>query len=137
MYVDHLQLTIFGLESIDLSLRSGVTTYVGANGQGKTNLVEAIQYLSTMSSHRVASEVPLVRSGAARAVERARVQAGLDDRDVTLELEISLERPAEARLAPFPLRQAREIIGVFALWCSRQWISLSSRGSRRTAALHR
>ena len=65
MYVDDLQLTDFrSYESVDLALESGVSTFVGANGQGKTNLVEAIEYLSTMSSHRVASEVPLVRSGA-------------------------------------------------------------------------
>ena len=114
MFVDHLQLTDFrSYESVDLSLESGVTTFVGANGQGKTNLVEAIEYLSTMSSHRVASEVPLVRSGAARAVVRARVQAGLDDpRQLTLELEINPGKANRARLNRSPLRQAREIIGV-------------------------
>src|SRR5947207_12794234 len=80
MHVDHVQLTDFrSYESVDLSLDAGVTTFVGANGQGKTNLVEAIEYLSTMSSHRVASEVPLVRSGPSRAAVRARVQHGLDD----------------------------------------------------------
>ena len=79
MFVDHLQLTDFrSYESVDLPLQAGVTTFVGANGQGKTNLVEALEYLSTMSSHRVASEVPLVRSGAIRAVVRAKVVAGLD-----------------------------------------------------------
>jgi DNA replication and repair protein RecF len=90
-----------------------VTTFVGANGQGKTNLVEAIEYLSTMSSHRVATEVPLVRSGAARAVVRASVQAGLDDpRQLTLELEINPGKANRARLNRSPLRHAREIIGV-------------------------
>jgi DNA replication and repair protein RecF len=114
MFVDHLQLTDFrSYESVDLSLESGVTTFVGANGQGKTNLVEAIEYLSTMSSHRVAAEVPLVRSGAARAVVRAKVQAGLDDpRQLTLELEINPGKANRARLNRSPLRQAREIIGV-------------------------
>ena len=114
MFVDHLQLTDFrSYESVDLALESGVTTFVGANGQGKTNLVEAIEYLSTMNSHRVASEVPLVRSGAARAVVRARVQAGLDDpRQLTLELEINPGKANRARLNRSPLRQAREIIGV-------------------------
>jgi len=114
MYVDHLQLTDFrSYESVDLSLESGVTTFVGANGQGKTNLVEAIEYLSTMSSHRVAAEVPLVRSGADRAVVRARVQAGLDDpRQLTLELEINPGKANRAKLNRSPLRQAREIIGV-------------------------
>ena len=114
MYVDHLQLTDFrSYESVDLLLDAGVTTFVGANGQGKTNLVEAIEYLSTMSSHRVASEVPLVRSGAARAVVRARVHAGLGDpRQLTLELELNPGKANRAKLNRAPLRSAREIIGV-------------------------
>jgi DNA replication and repair protein RecF len=114
VYVDHLQLTDFrSYGSVDLPLQAGVTTFVGANGQGKTNLVEAIEYLSTMSSHRVASEVPLVRSGAARAVVRAKVQAGLDDaRQLTLELEINPGKANRAKLNRSPLRQAREIVGL-------------------------
>ena len=114
MFVDHLQLTDFrSYESVDLSLQAGVTTFVGANGQGKTNLVEALEYLSTMSSHRVASEVPLVRSGAIRAVVRAKVVAGLDDpRQLTLELEINPGKANRAKLNRSPLRQAREIVGV-------------------------
>ena len=114
MFVDHLQLIDFrSYESVDLALDAGVTTFVGANGQGKTNLVEAIEYLSTMSSHRVATEVPLVRSGAARAIVRARVHAGLDDpRQLTLELELNPGKANRAKLNRAPLRSAREIIGV-------------------------
>jgi DNA replication and repair protein RecF len=114
MFVDHLQLIDFrSYESVDLPLDPGVTTFVGANGQGKTNLVEAIEYLSTMSSHRVASEVPLVRSGAARAIVRASVHAGLDDpRQLTLELELNPGRANRAKLNRAPLRAAREIVGV-------------------------
>jgi DNA replication and repair protein RecF len=114
VFVDHLQLTDFrSYECVDLPLEAGVTTLVGANGQGKTNLVEAIEYLSTMNSHRVASEVPLVRSGAVRAIVRAGVQAALDDpRRLTLELEINPGKANRARLNRSPLRQAREIIGV-------------------------
>jgi DNA replication and repair protein RecF len=114
VFVDHLQLTDFrSYESVDVPLKAGVTTFVGANGQGKTNLVEAIEYLSTMNSHRVASEVPLVRSGALRAIVRAGVQAGFDDpRRLTLELEINPGKANRARLNRSPLRQAREIIGV-------------------------
>jgi DNA replication and repair protein RecF len=114
VFVDHLQLTDFrSYEWVDLPLQAGVATFVGANGQGKTNLVEAIEYLSTMNSHRVASEVPLVRSGAVRAIVRAGVQAGLDDpRRLTLELEINPGKANRARLNRAPLRQAREIIGV-------------------------
>jgi DNA replication and repair protein RecF len=114
VFVDHVQLTDFrSYESVDLSLEAGVTTFVGANGQGKTNLVEAIEYVSTMSSHRVASEAPLVRSGATRAIVRAGVRAGLDDpRRLTLELEINLGKANRAKLNRSPLRQAREIIGL-------------------------
>jgi DNA replication and repair protein RecF len=114
VFLDHLQLTDFrSYGSVDVPLEAGVTTFVGANGQGKTNLVEAIEYLSTMSSHRVASEVPLARSGAARAIVRAGVRAGLDDpRRLTLELEINPGKANRARLNRSPLRQAREIIGV-------------------------
>ena len=114
MFVDHLQLTDFrSYESVDLPFQAGVTTFVGANGQGKTNLVEALEYLSTMSSHRVASEVPLVRSGAIRAVVRTKVVAGLDDpRQLTLELEINPGKANRAKLNRSPLRQARDIVGV-------------------------
>ena len=114
MFVDHLQLTDFrSYESVDLPLEAGVSTFVGANGQGKTNLVEAIEYLSTLNSHRVASEVPLVRSGASRAIVRAGVQAGLDDpRRLTLELEINPGKANRAKLNRSPLRQAREIVGL-------------------------
>ena len=114
MYVDHLQLTDFrSYASVDVPLEAGVTTFAGANGQGKTNLVEAVEYLATMNSHRVASEVPLVRSGATSAVVRAGVVAGLNDsRRLTLELEINPGKANRARLNRSPLRHAREIIGV-------------------------
>jgi DNA replication and repair protein RecF len=114
VFVDHLQLTDFrSYGSVALPLEAGVTTFVGANGHGKTNLVEAVEYLSTMSSHRVASEVPLVRSGTARAIVRAGVIAGLNDpRRLTLELEINPGKANRARLNRSPLRHAREIIGV-------------------------
>ncbi|MGI3784644.1 MAG: DNA replication/repair protein RecF, partial [Janthinobacterium lividum] len=91
---------------------AGVVVLVGANGQGKTNLVEAVEYLSTLSSHRASSEVPLVRAGAERAIARARVQAGLDDpRQLQLEVEITRGRPNRARLNKSPVRP-REIVGV-------------------------
>ena len=51
----------------DLRLDPGVTTFTGANGQGKTNLVEAANYAATLGSHRVAADAPLVRRGAPRA----------------------------------------------------------------------
>jgi len=63
MHVAHLQLADFrSYTEVDLALPEGVTTFVGRNGQGKTNLVEAVRYLSTLSSHRVAADAPLIRA---------------------------------------------------------------------------
>ena len=113
MFVEQLQLVDFrSYAGVDVALGAGVVVFVGANGQGKTNLVEAVEYLSTMSSHRVATDVPLVRAGAERAVVRARVQAGLDDpRQLQLEVEITRGKPNRARLNRSPVRP-REIVGV-------------------------
>jgi DNA replication and repair protein RecF len=114
VFVDHLQLADFrSYPQVDVPLGAGVITFIGANGQGKTNLVEAVEYLSTLSSHRVSSEVPLVRFGTERAVVRARVQAGLDDpRQLQLEIEITPGKANRAKLNRSPLRRARELVGV-------------------------
>ncbi|GAA2093988.1 DNA replication/repair protein RecF [Microlunatus panaciterrae] len=114
MFVDHLQLADFrSYVGVDVPLGAGVTIFVGANGQGKTNLVEAIEYLSTLSSHRVSSDLPLVRAGCERAVVRARVQAGRDDeRQLQLEIEISPGKANRARLNRSPLPRPREILGL-------------------------
>ena len=73
MYVRHLQLGSFrSWERVDLALGPGPTVFVGRNGEGKTNLVEAVGYLATMSSHRVSSDAPLVRHGAEQAVRTGR-----------------------------------------------------------------
>lgn len=114
MYVDHLTLADFrSYEAVDVEIPAGVVTFVGANGQGKTNLVEAIEYLSTLGSHRVASETPLIRAGRERAIVRARVRAGLeDDRALVLEVEITPGRANKARLNRSPLPRARELLGI-------------------------
>jgi DNA replication and repair protein RecF len=114
MFVDRLQLTDFrSYEAVDVALGPGVMVFVGPNGQGKTNLVEAVEYVSTLASHRVAADLPLVRAGAERAVIRALVQAGLDDlRQLQLEVEITPGKANRARLNRAPLGRAREIIGV-------------------------
>jgi len=114
VFVDHLQLVDFrSYTGVDVALGAGVVIFVGANGQGKTNLVEAVEYLSTLSSHRVASDVPLVRAGAERAIARARVQAGLDDaRQLQLEVEITPGKANRARLNRSPVKRTREIVGV-------------------------
>ena len=114
MYVDHLQLVDFrNYQHVELPLSAGVTVFVGQNGQGKTNLVEAIDYLATLGSHRVANDAPLVRAGAEQAIVRGRVRAGSDDeRAVVLELEITPGRANRARLNRSPVARPREILGL-------------------------
>ena len=73
MHVTHLSLADFrSYARVEVPLDPGVTAFVGPNGQGKTNLVEAVGYLATLGSHRVSSDAPLVRMGAERAIVRAR-----------------------------------------------------------------
>ncbi len=114
MFVDHLQLADFrSYAAVDVALGPGVAIFVGANGQGKTNLVEAVAYLSTLGSHRVAADQPLVRAGAERAIVRARVTAGLDDpRQLQLEVEITPGQVNRARLNRSPLKRPRELLGI-------------------------
>lgn len=111
MYVDHLSLHEFrSWPSLDVELGSGVTAFVGRNGQGKTNAVEAIDYLSRLSSHRVATDAPLVRQGATQAVVRAAVVR--TDRRAVLEVEINPGRSNRARVNGSPLPRARDLIGM-------------------------
>ncbi|MGD7789216.1 DNA replication/repair protein RecF [Propionibacteriaceae bacterium Y1700] len=114
MYVDYLQLADFrSYPTVELPLTAGVTIFVGANGQGKTNLVEAIDYLATLGSHRVSSEAPLVRAGAEKAIVRGRIRAGAeDDRAVQLEVEITPGKANRARLNRSPLPRTKEILGI-------------------------
>jgi DNA replication and repair protein RecF len=110
MFVRHLSLTDFrSYAQVDLELEPGVTALVGPNGQGKTNLVEALGYLATLGSHRVATDAPLVRSGAERAVVRAGVVR--DGRETRVEVEISPGKANRARLGGAPVPRAREILG--------------------------
>lgn len=69
---------------------------MGRNGQGKTNLVEAVGYLATLGSHRVSSDAPLVRAGAEQAIVRGAVVR--DGREQQIELEINPGRANRARL---------------------------------------
>lgn len=113
MFVTHLSLADFRSWPLaELELGAGPTTFVGRNGQGKTNLVEAVEYLATLGSHRVASDAPLIRFGAERAVVRARVQAGVDDpRSLLLEVEINAGRANRASLNRGPLKRPRDLLG--------------------------
>ena len=111
VYVRQLEVTDFrSWEHAELEFEPGVAVLVGANGQGKTNLIEALSYLSTLGSHRVSTDAPLVRHGAQRAIVRtAVVHAG---RELTVELEIAPGRANRARLNRCAVPRPREVLGV-------------------------
>ena len=111
MYVRHLGLRDFrSWANVELELTPGRTVFVGPNGYGKTNLVEALWYSSTLGSHRVATDAPLVRVGAQRAVVSTIVVN--DGRECAIDLEIAAGRGNKARLNRSPVRSPREVLGV-------------------------
>ena len=111
MHVAHLTLHDFrSYADIDVALEPGATAFIGRNGQGKTNLVEAIDYLSRLSSHRVATDAPLVRAGADQAIVRASVVK--EGRPALLEVELNPGRANRARINRSPLPRPREIVGL-------------------------
>ena len=111
MWIQALTLTDFrSYETLSLECERGVNLFVGPNGQGKTNIVEAIGYLSTLSSHRVAADLPLVRAGSASAVIAARIGEG--DRSVTLELQINPGKANKVRINRATAVKARDALGV-------------------------
>ena len=114
MFVEHLSLTDFrSYSSAEVELGQGVTVFVGANGQGKTNLVEAVEYLSRLASHRVSADAPLVRMGADQAIVRGRVRAGAQDsRSLLLDLEINPGKSNRARINKNALPRTRDLLGV-------------------------
>ena len=88
MIVIHLGLTDFrNYETLDVELHRGANLFVGSNGQGKTNLVEALGYLSTLGSHRVSIDHAMIRQGQDAAIVRARLSH--DDREVLAEVQIN------------------------------------------------
>lgn len=111
MHVSHLTLHNFrSYADLELALEPGVTAFIGRNGQGKTNLVEAIDYLSRLASHRVASDAPLIRAGTDQALVRAAVVK--DGRTALLEVELNPGRANRARINRSPLQRPREIVGL-------------------------
>jgi DNA replication and repair protein RecF len=111
LYLRHLQVTDFrSWEQVDLPLTPGPTVLVGPNGRGKTNLLEAVGYLATLGSHRVASDAPLVRHGCERALVRAAVVN--EDRELTIELEITPGKANRARVNRGAVGKPRDILGI-------------------------
>ncbi len=111
MYVRHLGLRDFrSWEHAELELQQGRTVFVGPNGFGKTNLIEALWYSTTLGSHRVGTDMPLIRAGASRAVVSTIVVN--EGRECAVDLEIAAGRANKGRLNRSPVRSTREVVGV-------------------------
>jgi len=111
LHVAHLSLHNFrSYADLEVALEPGVTAFLGLNGQGKTNVVEAIDYIARLSSHRVASDAPLVRHGAEQAVVRAAVVR--DERQALIEIEINPGTSNRARINRSTLPKPREVLGM-------------------------
>jgi len=84
----HLSLKDFrNYASAEVPLVRGPNLFVGRNGQGKTNLVESLGYLSTLGSHRVSSDAAMIRQGTDSAIIRARLES--NGRELLAEVQIN------------------------------------------------
>lgn len=97
-------------DAVTVDLEPGCTVFVGRNGHGKTNLLEALGYLSTLSSHRVSSDAPLVRAGAPQAYAGALIAN--HGRELGIDIEINDGKANRARINQSPARRPREIVGI-------------------------
>jgi len=114
VHVRRLELVDFrSYQSAAVDFDAGASVLTGPNGVGKTNLVEALGYVANLASHRVATDAPLVRSGAGSAVVRCTVVH--ESRELLIELEIVPGKTNRARLGGSPLRRARDVIGALRL----------------------
>lgn len=114
MHVRRLELVDFrSYPRVEVDFSLGVSVLTGPNGIGKTNLVEALGYVATLASHRVATDAPLVRTGASSAVIRCAVVH--DGRELLVELELVPGRANRARLGHSPVRRVRDVAGALRL----------------------
>jgi DNA replication and repair protein RecF len=111
VHLTRLALTDFrSYTDVDVSLAPGVTIFSGPNGEGKTNLVEAVGYAATLTSHRAAQDAPLIRKGADQAIIRAAISTSAND--ALVEIELNAGRANRVRLNRTPLTRPRDVLGV-------------------------
>ena len=111
MYLDHLSLLDYRTYPLlNLPLSAGVTVFLGPNGVGKTNIIEAIDYTANLSSHRVSHDGPLVRVGASRAYIRVRTVRG--SQQTVTEFEIAPGASNRVRINRAAPVRAREALGI-------------------------
>jgi DNA replication and repair protein RecF len=111
VFLSQLSLTNFrSYENLELKLKPGISIFIGRNGEGKTNIIESILYLSFLSSHRVSSDQPLILLGNQSAYIRTTVTT--PDRDILVELEVNAEKTNRARINQNPIKSQRELFGI-------------------------
>lgn len=116
MKISHLSLQDFrSYKNLELPLSEGTHIFIGENGEGKTNIVEAIMYLALLSSHRISTDAPLIKLGAERGYVRAKVSD--QDRDTLIELEINNGKANRAKVNQNPVRSQRAISGIVKAIC--------------------
>ena len=132
MIVTHLSLTDFrNYETADVAMVAGPNLFVGRNGQGKTNLVESLGYLSTLGSHRVSSDQAMIRQGKDSAIVRARLFHA--DREVLAELQLNRSGANRAQINRSAIR-TRDLPGISRACCSRPRIWRSCEASHPAVA---
>ena len=110
MFVKKVRLTNYrNYKSAELELAQGVNLLHGSNGQGKTNIVEAINFFAGLSSHRVAGHTPLIKQGEQAA--QLAIELAHEGRELLLEFEINPDSPNRARLNKANLNKPKEILG--------------------------
>lgn len=111
MHMRHVRLMDFrSWPLLELDLEPGVTTFIGRNGHGKTNILESLQVLATLSSHRVGQDAPMLRTGVDTSlISGLAHNAG---RELTVELALNRGKPNRARLNTSPCRRVADILGV-------------------------
>ena len=110
MFAKKIRLTNFrNYESAELELTPGVNLLYGSNGQGKTNLVEAINFFASLDSHRVAGHSPLIKQGEKTAI--ISLELTHEDRQLVLEFEINSDSANRARLNKSPLPKTKDVLG--------------------------
>ncbi len=116
MKISHLSLQDFrSYKNLELPLNEGTHIFIGENGEGKTNIVEAIMYLALLSSHRISTDAPLIKLGAERGYIRAKVSD--QDRDTLIELEINNGKANRAKVNQNLVHSQRAISGIVKAIC--------------------
>ena len=111
MLITNLNLTNYrSYSTLELNLNSGITIFVGKNGEGKTNIAESILYLTFLNSHRASGNTPLIKLGSNAAYIRAKVK--YPEREILVELEINADKANRAKINQNPVRSQKEIFGI-------------------------